>query len=265
MLHCCCLISGRGALTRGWFCSFPRCWKAMGQGASKTCKRGGRPCCWSCCYLGVVCGWALLLGCLNCHPSGLWNHIISPVKAPFTSSGYSFSAGFTWNVARPITMKEVNEEQPAGFQHQQCLISSAEILPSTEERLCKKITSESNFRDSTPEDSWSKYLPGIQILWKRKPVWWFSLQGVGVCNRRVWKANQVPFDALCAKWAPVESRNQWFWAMVCSTCFCCVVSINGHSLKKMLESMLSVVVLKIFYFYTDWGVVITVSLSFFCI
>ena len=72
-------FSGRGALTRGWFCSFPRCWKAMGQGASKTCKRGGRPCCWSCCYLGVVCGWALLLGCLNCHPSGLWNHIISPV------------------------------------------------------------------------------------------------------------------------------------------------------------------------------------------
>lgn len=29
-------------------------------------------------------------------------------------------------------MKEVNEEPLAGFQHQQCLISTAEILPSTE-------------------------------------------------------------------------------------------------------------------------------------
>ena len=134
------LISGRGALTRGWFCSFPRCWKAMGQGASKTCKRGGRPCCWSCCYLGVVCGWALLLGCLNCHPSGLWNHIISPVKAPVHQQWLLIQRGFTWNVARPITTKEVNKEPPLGFS-----TNSVSLVVPKFYQVLKKVMQKDHF------------------------------------------------------------------------------------------------------------------------
>ena len=151
----------------------------------------------------------LVVGLLELPPFMCWRICWMGESHHFTgkgpvnpSSGYAATARVYLKRCPPNNNERGQWRTTTGFQHQQCLISSAENIP--------KISSESNFRDSNPEDLSTDLL-------ERKPVWWFYLRGVGVCNRRVWKANQVPFDAFCPKWPPVESRNQWFWAMVCST------------------------------------------------